>query len=406
MRARDRFERSRSLGSARPPPQDSFPDHPFVALPSGTCRPDPRAVILTHRRGLDDGRPSSANVRGTDMGRYLVVATAGAGGDLQPLIASAMGLRDRGHETVFLGDPSVRRSLGGLGLEVRVLPEELDLGPWLIAAVREAMAATGGDAGAAGPIVLERMKVWARELAGPVAEEVRDLRPDALVTSLFGVEVIEAASPARPWAVVNSAFDVAMGSPRTMEEDMAPRAIPLLRHYAGPLGIWEPPSEPSPYLGEPGDPWVLVTISSQLQDDTALVEAALQALSDRPLRVVATIGPGRAPTDLSMMPGNARVERVVSHSAVLERGVLLVSHAGHGSVMKALWHGRPMVLVPWGRDQPGVAARADALGVARVVRREDASRETLSTAIGRVLADETMRERSARHAARLLEKLL
>ncbi len=366
------------------------------------------------------------------MGRYLVVATAGAGGDLQPLIASAVGLRDRGHETVFLGDPSVRRSLGGLGLEVRVLPEELDLGPWLIAAVREAMAATGGDAGAAGPIVLERMKVWARELAGPVAEEVRDLRPDALVTSLFGVEVIEAASPARPWAVVNSTFYVGTGSPRTMEEDMAPRAIPLLRHYAGlldsaslvlhatdavfdfgfeglpprhhyagPLGIWEPPSEPSPYLGEPGDPWVLVTISSQLQDDTALVEAALQALSDRPLRVVATLGPDRAPEDLPTVPGNARVERVVSHSAVLERGVLLVSHAGHGSVMKALWHGRPMVLVPWGRDQPGVAARAEALGVAAVVGREDASREALSAAIDRVLADETMSERSARHAARL-----
>ena len=45
------------------------------------------------------------------------------------------------------------------------------------------------------------------------------------------------------------------------------------------------------------------------------------------------------------------LEQTVSHSAVLERGVLMVSHAGHGSVMKALWHGRPMVLVPWGRDQ-------------------------------------------------------
>ncbi|HEX9375610.1 MAG TPA: glycosyltransferase, partial [Actinomycetota bacterium] len=86
---------------------------------------------------------------------------------------------------------------------------------------------------------------------------------------------------------------------------------------------------------------------------------------------------------------------------VLERGVLLVSHAGHGSVMKALWHGRPMVLVPWGRDQPGVAARAEALGVADVVRREDATGETLSNAIGRVLADEEMSERSARHAVRL-----
>ncbi len=81
------------------------------------------------------------------------------------------------------------------------------------------------------------------------------------------------------------------------------------------------------------------------------------------------------------------VERTVSHSAVLERGALLVSHAGHGSVMKALWHGRPMVLVPWGRDQPGVAARAAALGVAGVVQRDEASEETLSVAIDRALTD-------------------
>jgi UDP:flavonoid glycosyltransferase YjiC (YdhE family) len=95
------------------------------------------------------------------------------------------------------------------------------------------------------------------------------------------------------------------------------------------------------------------------------------------------------------------VEQLISHAAVLERGVLLVSHAGHGSVMKALWLGRPMVLVPWGRDQPGVAARAAALGVAAVIPRERASAETLSTAVDRTLADDQMRATSAQHGERL-----
>jgi UDP:flavonoid glycosyltransferase YjiC (YdhE family) len=86
---------------------------------------------------------------------------------------------------------------------------------------------------------------------------------------------------------------------------------------------------------------------------------------------------------------------------VLERGALLVSHAGHGSVMKALWHGRPMVLVPWGRDQPGVAARASALGVAEIVPRVEASEQRLSVAVDRVLTDARMTEAAAREAARL-----
>ena len=113
-----------------------------------------------------------------------------------------------------------------------------------------------------------------------------------------------------------------------------------------------------------------------------------------------TLGPDHDPSEIAPS-ANARVERTVSHAAVLERGRLLVSHAGHGSVMKALWYGRPMVLVPWGRDQPGVAFRAAALGVAEVVPREDASADTLSAAVDRALGDEAMTDAASRHGDRL-----
>ena len=68
-----------------------------------------------------------------------------------------------------------------------------------------------------------------------------------------------------------------------------------------------------------------------------------------------------------------------------KRSGLLVSHAGHGVVAKALYYGVPMVLVPWGRDQPGVAARAAALGIAEVLARHDITEPRLSAAIHRVL---------------------
>jgi UDP:flavonoid glycosyltransferase YjiC (YdhE family) len=45
----------------------------------------------------------------------------------------------------------------------------------------------------------------------------------------------------------------------------------------------------------------------------------------------------------------------VPHAKVLKRSCLLVSHAGHGVVLKALYYGVPMVLVPWGRDQTGAS---------------------------------------------------
>ena len=348
------------------------------------------------------------------------------------MIAAALALREQGHETPFAGDGSVQRSLRDLGVTVELLPPELDLGPRLAGSIREAMATTSGDLAAAGPIVQQRMASWARELAAPVSEAITRLRPDCVVTSLFGVEVLQVASPPCPWAVINSTFYVGPNPPRPIEQDIGPRAIPLLsryasllesanlvlhatdqvfdfsfdrlpphHHYVGPLGIWEPPGEPPPYLNEPGDPWVLVSISSQLQDDLPLAEAALAALADRPVRVLLTVGPDHDPSEVSERPGNARIERTVPHSAVLERAELLISHAGHGSVMKALWHGRPMVLIPWGRDQPGVAARAQALGVADVVPRTEATRETLAAAVDRVSVNAEMRNTAATHSARL-----
>jgi UDP:flavonoid glycosyltransferase YjiC (YdhE family) len=368
----------------------------------------------------------------TVPGRVLVVATAGAGGDLQPLVAAALALRGRGHETLFVGDASVGRALRPLRIETEVLASELDLGPRLVAAIRDAMGSTGGDLVAAGPIVRERMSAWASETAQAVAEVVRERDPAAVVSSLFGVEVLAAVAPARPWAVVNSTFYVGPGAPRALEEDFGPRAIPLIsgfaellgsaslvlhatdpvfdfsfdglpnhHHYVGPLGIWEPPGQTPAYITEPGDPWALVTISSQLQDDLPLAQAALEALAKRPLRVLLTLGPDHEPSDLGAVPPNARVEQTVSHAAVLEHGAVLVSHAGHGSVMKALWHGCPMVLVPWGRDQPGVAARATALGVATTLPRDDATPQNLTAAIDAVLRDDHMRQQAHSHAQRL-----
>jgi len=366
------------------------------------------------------------------VSRFLVLATGGAGGDLQPLIAASLALRDRGHEAIFVGDRSAERVLTGLELDVRVLPKRFDLGPRLVTAIGDAMQATGGDLSAAGPLVEERMAGWAGEVAVSVSRLVSEIRPHAVVTSLFGVEVVKEAAPPCPWAVVNSTFYIGPNPPRPVEQDIAPRAIPLLsryaallaspdlvlhatdqifdfsfnrlppsHHYAGPLGLWEPPIVAPAYLAEPGDPWVLVSISSQLQDDVTLAEAALAALADRPVRVVLTIGPGHRPEEISVLPRNAHVEQTIPHSVVLRRGVLLVSHAGHGSVMKALWEGRPMVLMPWGRDQPGVAARAQALGVAAVVPRGADARGALADAIDRVLGSPEMRTSAARHSARL-----
>jgi MGT family glycosyltransferase len=185
--------------------------------------------------------------------------------------------------------------------------------------------------------------------------------------------------------------------------DPPPPSLPPHHQHVGFL-VWEPSNEVPTYLDVPGAPWVLVTLSSGPQPqegEIALARTALRTLAESSVRVVVTLTAGHPRDELGVVPANARIEGFVPHSAVLKRSCLLVSHAGHGVVAKALSYGVPMVLVPWGRDQPGVAARAAALGVAEVITRQDLTEQRLSAAIRQVLGIPRYQENATHIAGRL-----
>lgn len=127
----------------------------------------------------------------------------------------------------------------------------------------------------------------------------------------------------------------------------------------GPLP-WEPPAEPPAWLDEIDRPIVLVTTSSEFQDDGRLVEVALEALRDEPVHVVATL-PAQEAAGFSPPP-NARVETFVPHGPILERAVCAITHGGMGATQKALARGVPVCAVPFGRDQLEVARRVEVAG--------------------------------------------
>jgi MGT family glycosyltransferase len=188
-----------------------------------------------------------------------------------------------------------------------------------------------------------------------------------------------------------------------MEFDPPPSSLPAHHHYVGPL-LWEPPGDVPSFLTEPGAPWVLMSLSSLPQaDELTLARAALQALAEQPVRVILTLPETHPREELGTIPANARLAHYIPHTEVLKHCCLLVSHSGHGIVSKALTYGVPMVLVPWGRDQPGVASRAAALGVADVVQRDAfaENEELLGVAIRQVLDTPSYREQVERVAQRL-----
>lgn len=129
---------------------------------------------------------------------------------------------------------------------------------------------------------------------------------------------------------------------------------------------WDPPAERPHWLDEITQPIVLVTTSSEFQNDGRLVRAALDALEDEPVSVVATL-PAGEPEDF-VAPGNARVERFLPHGLVLDRAACAVTHGGMGATQKALARGVPVCVVPFGRDQLEVARRAEVAGAGTRLR--------------------------------------
>jgi UDP:flavonoid glycosyltransferase YjiC (YdhE family) len=174
--------------------------------------------------------------------------------------------------------------------------------------------------------------------------------------------------------------------------DMVRHAGPVLEDekFAVPTVLPWPESDPTPL--------VLVSFSTGFeQRNVDKVQRALDALADLPVRVVATTGGIVAPNELAA-PDNAIVLNYAAHDPILRRAALVVGHGGHGTAMRALLHGVPMVVIPGlAGDQPFVAAAVQEWG-AGIALPGDADADAMRAAAKEVLATASYRENAGRRA--------
>jgi MGT family glycosyltransferase len=120
-------------------------------------------------------------------------------------------------------------------------------------------------------------------------------------------------------------------------------------------GTWAPPG------GASDEPLVLVSLGSTFQQQEALYRRIIAAFEGLPMRALVTLGGVLDPAEFSGPPNVTIVDRA-PHVAVLEHAAAMVSHCGHGSVLRSLAAGVPLVCLPIGRDQNENAARVAAHG--------------------------------------------
>ncbi len=406
------------------------------------------------------------------MARILAY-TSPASGHLYPLVPGLLELQRRGHQVHVRTLPGALDQLAAIGLAASAVDpriEEIDVADYAAGSDRDRLAQ-----GLAG--TMRRARLDGADLDAAIAEFGPDalivdcLAYGALIRAEAGglpwalalPSLLPLPEPGIPpyslglapargpvgwardrllWRLVERTFGKALLpglNPLRQAAGLAPFRSPLDQWAVAPLVIgmtgepleyprrrlpanvalvgsqpWDPPAPTPEFVTEPGDPWVLVTCSTDYQGDEELARVAAEALRGEPFRVLLTLGDAYDGAGIAS-GGNIVAARFVSHSAVLPHTAALVTHAGMGIVGKATRAGVPMVAVPVGRDQPEIARRVAEAGIGVRLPLDRLTPQRLRSAVhdavdlrprARAVADRLARTRPAEEFATAVGGLL
>jgi UDP:flavonoid glycosyltransferase YjiC (YdhE family) len=187
------------------------------------------------------------------------------------------------------------------------------------------------------------------------------------------------------------------------EFDAAPLPGWEMVRHVGPVLEDESVAVPAhlPWAETDRTPLVLVSFSTGFEQRMVdKLQRALDALSELPVHVVATTGGIIGPDEL-VVPADAIVLNYAAHDPIMKRAALVMTHGGHGTAMRALRNGVPMVVIPGlAGDQPFVAAAIQEWGAGRALP-GDADTASMRSAAQEVLSTPSCRSNAQARARAL-----
>jgi MGT family glycosyltransferase len=166
--------------------------------------------------------------------------------------------------------------------------------------------------------------------------------------------------------------------------DFAPDPLAEPFRYVGPY-VADPVGVDDFALSDDPRPLVLVSFSSLYQAQEGAIGRVLDALGGMAVRGLVTTGPAVDPAAFAA-PANVTVVRSAPHHALLPHASAFITHCGHGSTLRPLMAGVPLLCLPMGRDQNDNAVRALSRG-AGLQLPPDASAEAIRTALSSLLEE-------------------
>ena len=342
---------------------------------------------------------------------HALFVTMDGGGNLPPALLLAREVTRRGGTARFLGHATQRAAIERAGFAFlpytagreydSAAPRSTASGLWQMTGVfadrgigRDAIAEARREPT---EVVVADCLLW-----GALEETVAAGLPVAsLVHTLWDYFRRNAAGPVGWVGRLHGAHPTAAFAAPSLSLVTARRDFELEPDAARPAGVhhvgvlWQDP--PVQAHLDRGRPRVLLSLStSSFPGQQRALQHCLDALADLPVDVVATTGPSIDPADLRA-PDNAKVYRRLDHGEVLPTTSLVIGHGGHGTTVRALAHGIPVLVLPMHplMDQPAIGRAVVRHGAGRVLSKRARPAE-IRAVVEALLADGPERAGAAR----------
>ena len=162
-------------------------------------------------------------------------------------------------------------------------------------------------------------------------------------------------------------------------------------HFVGPA-VDDRAEEPFSFE-KSGNPIVYISFGTLMHADKRFWKKLIAAFAGKRVEVVCSVGSEKLVRALGDLPSNVRAFAKVPQLTLLSRAALFVTHGGMNSVNEALYYGVPMIVLPFGLDQPLVGRELQRRKLGRVI----APRELTAARLWRT-AKELLRDLEAREA--------
>src|SRR6266498_4036967 len=340
----------------------------------------------------------------------VLIVSWGGGGNLPPLLAAGRLLAARDHRVSVLASAATRQPALDAGFDVVSYRRAPD--PKMDTAFEQQAARL--MATAAGPEIALDVRDVVAELrpelmivdcmlpAGLAAGESTGTPTVSLVHFPYGLARTQMLRGAGAWTTDRAQLNITRSGLglEPAPDDLAawesaelllvtvPKWFDLATDYpanvvhAGPLGVTRTPHGGSTAEGRP---LVLLSFSTTVMEGQVdLIQRVCDAIAGQAVDAILTLGPAVS-AEAIRTPRNIEASPYADHDHLLPRCTAVVTHGGLGTTLRALAHGKPLLLLPLGRDQQFNAGRIVELG-AGICLPSEASPGEIASALVELLA--------------------